>query len=51
MRQKKMVKSNPLIPIPIPKESTAEVSEVHALLDIMKAIKKKEVEQTKKELS
>jgi hypothetical protein len=46
MKKKKMVKLTP----PVPKKSTAEISEVHALLDVMKAIKIKESQLKKKEI-
>ena len=46
MKKKKMLK---LIP-EIPKKSTAEISEVHALMNVMKAIEVKEsqIKQKKK---
>jgi hypothetical protein len=51
MKQKKMVKSISQVPLSIPNKSNNEISEVHALLDIVKAIKIKESDlKQKKEL-
>jgi hypothetical protein len=49
MKQKKMVKSNSPVSISILKKSTNEIPEIKALLNVIKAIDNKEMEQPKKQ--